>query len=437
MEENNKEKIRKYFVLLGLMLFLFMPLVLSVNYFKKFEKALDGAFYPESDVDFSWEGWFKSDYQTQKDKFIKENFGFHNYYIRLICQLNFSLFKKASVSYVVVGKENYLYETAYIDAYYGRDFIGQEKINGYVNKLKKIQDTLEKQNKLIVTVFAPGKACFYPEYIPDNYKSEKKINNYEGFKAAMTRTGANHIDFYKSFRDQKSSSKYPLYPQLGIHWSDYGVIIAFDSMAHYVENKLGVDLPDLKITNVEFTDVLRSNDDDAIKSLNLFKDPKTFKMAYPNWKIDYDSTRHKKLKLLVVSDSFWWYIYSTSIPGNTFSSADFWYYNQEMYPESFASPLYVSQVDYAARIREADVILLMHAEATLHKFGGGFVDMCYDTYYNPDKRKEQLQELKWKIRATPGRFKEVSEKAVKRKLSVDSMLTLDAIYVLDQDNDKH
>lgn len=434
MEKGKLEKAGKLIILLGLFIFLFIPLLQTLTHFKKWEKPLEGAFYPESDTDISWDGWFSGEYQLQKDKFIKENFGLHNYYIRLICQVNFSVFKKASVSYMVVGKENYLYETGYIDAYYGRDFIGQEKVNDCINKLKKIQDTLERQNKLIFTVFAPGKACFYPEYIPENYKSKKTITNYEGLRNTALSKNVNHIDFYKFFQDQKSKSKYPLYPQLGIHWSNYGAIMAFDSMVRYTEKKLSINLADIEFKDIELSDSLRNTDDDAIKSLNLYKNPKTFKMAYPNWRVKYDSARHKKLKLLVISDSFWWYIYSTGLPDNIFSPAKFWYYNKEMYPESFSSPLQVSEVDYAAKIRQADVIVIMHAEATLHKFGGGFVDMCYDTYYKPDKRKEQLQEMKEKIKGTPAWFKEISEKAQKRGLSQDSMLTLDAIYRLDQKN---
>ncbi|PBQ32140.1 hypothetical protein CNR22_10270 [Sphingobacteriaceae bacterium] len=431
MEQEKIERSGKIIILFGLLAFLFIPLIQNVTHIKKYEKPLEGAFYPESDTDISWLNWFSGDYQAQKDKFIKENFGLHNYYIRLICQINFSLFKKASVSYVVVGKENYLYETGYIDAYYGRDFIGQAKVDNYINKLKRIQDTLEKQNKLIFAVFAPGKACFYPEFIPDNYKSEKTISNYQAFRDAAFNKGLNHIDFYKFFQDQKIKSKYPLYPQLGIHWSNYGAILAFDSMVHYTEKKLDIALADIQLTNIELSDSLRNTDDDAIRSLNLYKNPKTFKMAYPDLKVNYDSLKHKKLRLLVISDSFWWYIYSTGLPDNIFAPARFWYYNKEMYPESFTSPVHVSEVDYAAKIREADVIIIMHAEATLHKFGGGFVDMCYDTYYKPNKRKEELQAIKEKIRSTPAWFKEVSEKAQNSGLEVDSMLTLDAIYMLD------
>lgn len=380
----------------------------------------------------STQNWFSGEYTAQKDKYIKQNFGFHNYYVRLICQLNFWLFKKANVVYMVVGKNNYLYETGYIDAYYGRDFIGKQRIRNYTRKLEKLQDTLEKSNKLLAVVFAPGKAGFYPEYIPDSYRSKPGTTNYEGFIEAMKAQNINHIDFNKYFRDHKYSSKYPLYPQLGIHWSNYGSFMAYDSMLKYFETKLRVDLPDLRLKNIEWNDTLKYPDNDAVNSLNLFFKPGTFKMAYPHYEVVYDSLKHKKLNLLVIADSFWWCIYSSHLSDSTFASSRFWFYNEEMYPESYYSPTFVSQIDYASKIRKADIIVLLHSELTLSKFGGGFVDMAYETYCHPGLEKEKIQRMKESIRATPEWFSQIVKKAEERNLTVDSMLTIDAIYTLEQ-----
>ena len=412
---------------------MFIPLLQQLTHFKTYEGKLGGAFVPEKDVSFSWTQWFKADYQTQKDKYVKGNFGFHNYYIRLICQVNFNLFKKAHVVYVVVGKENYLYETAYIDAYYGRDFVGKEKIETELKKLKRIQDTLEEKNKVILIAYAPGKASFYPEYIPDNYKTAPQPSNYAYYTQVSRRLELNYIDFSAYYRSQKDKSKYALYPQYGIHWSDYASIMAFDSLVKYVEFKMKMNLPDLAINSIKESDSLRNTDNDVLQSLNLFIEPPTFKMAYPEWTVKYDSTMHKKLKLLVIADSFWWYIYSTGVTDNVFNPSQFWYYNQEIYPESHSSPLRVTHIDYASRIKEADVIVIMHTEATLHKFGGGFVDLCYETFFDQSKRKQEIQEMKGKIRGTKTWFDSVVEKASNQNISIDSMLTLDAIYMLEQE----
>jgi len=431
-EQSNIEIRWKRIILYGIYLLLFIPFIQNVTHLKKQIRPLDGAFYKENDIVFSWEDWFKGTYSSQKDKYIKENFGFHNYYVRAICQLNFWIFNKANAAYVVVGKDNYLYETGYIEAYYGRDFIGKQRIHNYIKKLKRVQDSLEKKNKLIVAVFAPGKAGFYPEYIPGSYRGEPKTSNYEWFIKTIQEQNVNHIDFNSYFRRQKYKSKYPLYPQLGIHWSNYGSFMAYDSMLTYFESKLGVDLPDLELKNMEINDTLKYPDDDAVNSLNLFFRPKTFKMAYPNYKVKYDSLKHTKLNLLVISDSFWWCVYSSHLPDSAFTSSRFWFYNEEMYPESHYSPTYVSQVDYASKIRKADIIMILHSEHTLTRFGGGFIDMAYETYCHPGLGKERLQRMKESIRATPEWYQQVVTKAGERNITVDSMLTIDAIYSLEQ-----
>ena len=66
---------------------------------------------------------------------------------------------------VVIGKENYLYEKGYIDAFFGVDFIGHDSIAISAYKLKMIQDTLAKLNKTLLIILAPGKGDFFPEYI--------------------------------------------------------------------------------------------------------------------------------------------------------------------------------------------------------------------------------------------------------------------------------
>jgi hypothetical protein len=426
-------RIAKTLLLTAALLCMFVPWLQDLTRFKTYVDPLSGAFTPEKDHAFNWRDWFSRDYQDQKEKFLKDNFGLHNYYIRLQAQLRYNLFNKASAAYVVVGKNNYLFETGYFDAYYGRDFIGRKKIEAFTRQLRCVQDTLEKQGKMLLVVLAPGKASFYPEYIPSEYRSAPALSNYIYFRHVFRRSNLNHIDFNKYFIEQKYKSPYPLYPQFGIHWSNYGSIMAFDSIVKYAEHKLRTDLPDLDIGPLTMSDSLRHTDNDVIKGMNLIREPKSFAMAYPEFKVVYDSARHRKPRLLVVGDSFWWYMYSTKMPETVFSDLEFWFYNEAVYPASFNAQLNVKEINYFEKIRRADVILIMHSESTLARFGDGFVEMSYRTLCDPEVKDEKLQNMKAIIRATPEWYAEIVRKAAARKLSVDSMLTLDARYMLDKE----
>ena len=346
------------------------------------------------------------------------------------------MFNKANAAYVIVGRDNYLYETMYPYTYYGKDFIGAKAIDDYTKQLKAVQDSMLKKGKLLVVVLAPGKASFYPEYIPDKYKGPPAPSNYLYFREAMAMKGIKHIDFNKHFVEQKHKSKYPLYPQFGIHWSNYGSIIAFDSLTRFIEHEMKINLPDIEIKKINLSDELQNTDDDIIQGMNLLWWPKTFNMAYAETKVNNDSTKHKRVTLLSVADSFWWYIYSISLPSDVFRNHEFWFYNEAMYPQSFTSTQLVSQSDYFSKIRSFDVIVILHTESTLSRFGRGFVQMAYDTYCNPSENKEKIQQLKASIVATKPWYEEVARKAAIKGVSVDSMLTLDAIYVLTHPGNK-
>ena len=436
MEGKSKKTILRAALLSGILLILFMPVLQDTTHLKPWIRPLHGAFVPVSDPPFSWKGWFNGSFQEEKNKFLKENFGLHNYYIILNSQLDYWLFKKAHVKNVIVGKGNYLFETPYFDAYFGRDFIGKQKAGTLVAQLKKVQDTLEKQNKLVLVVLAADKASFYPEYIPPSFASKKAPTNYEYLLRKMDELQINHIDFNSWFISQKNKSPYPLYPQYGIHWSNYGSMLAFDSIVKYVEFKTKTDLPELICDKIEVSDSLRLPDNDILSAMNLYAAPSTFKMAYPDYHVEIDSARQRKLSLLVVGDSFWWQIYGSGLTGKVFSPSRFWYYNIEMYPETHKSACQVYNSDYAAAIGKSDVILLIYSEPGLSKFGNGFIEMLYETFYEPHKRAREIQEMKKKILSDPGWCNTIREDASARGLPFDSVVTLNALYTLQLNKEK-
>ena len=394
-------------------------------------KPLNGASAKKEKPALSINSWFSGEYQKQFEDFFNEEFGFRTVLVKLNHEIDFLCFKKAHAAWVIVGKKNYIYESGYIDAYYGKDYIGEEKINNYLRQIKQIQDTLKKRNKLFLLVFAPGKASFYPEFIPDKYKTDiHPISNYKAFSKKAEELHLDYIDFNSYFMAQKDKSKYPLYPQYGIHWSSYGAVNAFDSILHYTEKKLSVLLPQLTIHSFDYTDTLRDADNDLVQGMNLLWKPHTFKMAYPNYTTTYDSTKHKKLNSLVISDSFWWQIYGAGLPKSIFANYNFWYYNKEMYPESSGILLHVGNADYYTRLRNTDVIILMHTEATLARFGFNFVDMCYQTFcQKQDTIKEKIQQSREAIVKTPDWFNKVKKSAEEKNIPIDSEIYLNAKWM--------
>ncbi len=371
------------------LLFLFILFILIVPIIQnKFEfiklKPLKGAIAIPVKNYFNVKDWFSGEYQSKQDKYLSETFGFRNIFVRFNNQMAFNLFRKARANGVIIGKNGYLFEQNYINAYNGTDFLGADSILHRMQRLKFIQDTLNKLNKTIFIVFAAGKGSYFAEYFPDKYKTKTGPTNYEYHIKIAQELGLNYIDFNKYFVDHKSSSKYQLYPKYGIHWSYYGMSLATDSILHYIEKIRNIDL-----NNIYWNELNTSSpneiDYDIGNGMNLLCKLDREQLVYPKIQYENDSTKAKP-SFLVISDSFFWEIFNSGI-SSVFSKTHFWFYNKQIYPDSYEKPLEASQVNLKEEIAKHDIIMIMGTEATLTNLGWGFIENVYQIFKEGDQKK--------------------------------------------------
>lgn len=387
---------------------------------------------------FTNKEWFSGDYQQNEEEFQNSSFGFRELFVRLHNQLKFSFFHAPTANGVIIGKENYLYEENYIKAYTGIDFLGEDSIHKITNRIKFISDTLTKLNKQLLIVFAAGKASFYPEYIPDVYFPIKGKTNYKVFSDEIKNSGINNIDFNNWFIEQKDKSKYPLYPKYGIHWSNYGTVLAADSILKQIEYLRKIDVPNLIYNDIKMKPP-EGIDYDVADGMNLLFRFKSFDMAYPTIKTESSENKIKP-SVLVISDSFYWGMYDFGI-ANSFSNDHFWYYNKQVYPETFKSELFVEDLALKEEIEKHDVIVVIATEATLPKIGWGFFEQA-EKYFRGVKNSQisgfriqkQIRDFKIAISGDKKWMEQIQQKAKERGISADSMLTLDALWIIENKN---
>ena len=371
-------------------LFIFIVILLSLPGLQYFTslinvKPLKGWFVKPPNPEFSVNTWFDGTFQQNKETYLKENFGFRPDFVRINNQFDYSLFNKLHANSVIVGKEEYLFELNYIKAYYGTDFVGDSIIIDKIRKLNDIQSILKQKGKEICVILAPGKATYFPEYIPESHKKDtRKPTNYDAYLREINKTNIPLINFQDWFLKQKSSTPYPLYAKGGIHWSRYGEVIAADSIITYIGDLTGKRVPDLVIDNIEMSSKNKFTDYDIGEALNLFlsQNTSTYPMAYPNYHIESDSTT-EHAKTLFVSDSFYWGMFNSGFSTSLFGQGQFWFYNQQIYPDSYNQALNVSDIDIIEKVEENDVVVLMSTDANLFKFAFGFIDQLYDAYHKP------------------------------------------------------
>lgn len=426
----------KTWLLAGVFVVMLLPMIQETLHLKK-EYPLKGDIQLPENIVFDKEDWFSGYYQEEKEKYINTAFGFRNLFVKLNNQLTYSIFRKAKANGVIIGKQTYLYEKSYIDAYTGTDFLGKDSIDHTIGRLRFISDTLNKLGKQLIVVFAAGKASFYPEYIPDKYLPVRGPTNYKYMSDEAKKAGLNVIDFNKWFVDNKHTSKYPLYPQHGVHWSTYGTALAADSLIRKMEELRHIDAPELAFDGVVMEQP-HDVDYDIADGMNLLFRFKSFDVAYPRM-LPVKTEGKTKPKVLVISDSFYWGMYGLGI-ANCFENDHFWYYNRQVYPESSTRELLVENVDLGEALAQHDVFVIMATEATLRKISWGFIENVELYYKGLASQKTNAEDIAYQnkvrdlinyIRHDEKWFGDTKKRARERGVSLDSMLILEARWNID------
>ncbi len=422
-------------ILFGLIIVI-MVLPFFQNQFEIFKlRPLKGDIKEPLETEFSLAGWWSGEYQEATEKYINETFGLRSFLVRINNQIAFWLFKKANAKAVVVGKENFLYEENYINAYNGLDFIGEQATEERFEKLVFIQDTMNKLGKTFITIFSPGKASYYPEYFPPRYDIERSTTNYAYHVKLAEEKGIKYIDFNSDFIEKRATTPYPLFPKYGIHWSRYGMGLAVDSIVKYVEKDRNIDMPNIFWDEV-ITKAPDDDDYDIGHGMNLLFRLPSFDMGYPHFRFESDSGKVRP-SILVIADSFYWGLYSTGIH-QLFSNDHYWFYFADVHPDDDAPGVKAHDLDLAKEIEKHDVIIIMGTEAQVMNIGWGFIEKAYDIFKGKSEddmdafqfSEEEIRTIKNRITADEKWMNHIKAKAEEQGVSVDSMLIKDAIWIL-------
>jgi hypothetical protein len=367
---------------IGLIGMLFI--ILLQGHFQLLEvEPLQGSYGMVDDPAISKASWFDGSYQEQEALYINQNFGFRSTFVRSYNQWYFSRYNQARANGVIIGKEDYLYEFNYIAAALGRDYIGEEAIADKVYKLNAVSKILHEKDIKIMVLLAPGKGSFYSEFIPDIYEPERlSITNYDTYKKKLDEANIKVLDMHQWFMDMKGKTEYPLFPKTGIHWSKYGEVLVLDSLVKYI-NALDMDKRVATIIPGESAPSKRvlDTDDDIERGMNLLFDIPDLAMGYTPFETVVDSTQ-TPAKVLSVADSYYWGLHNWGVSKHIFNDGQFWFYNEQIYPDVNGIPLKVSEVDLKAEVEKNDVILLLSTDANLYRFAFGFIDQLYAAYFD-------------------------------------------------------
>lgn len=328
------------------------------------------------------DNWLSGKYQDSLMTFFEQNLDLHPSLIRLHNQIGYSFFCEVNVNKVESGKDQLLFETGYISSYLGKDFNGDEIAINKVKKLAYIQTEFKKRNVDLLFVIAPGKASFFPDFLPSKYDVSKKTrSNYDAYIDQFDKQKINYIDFVKYFQKLKSSTKHPLFTRSGVHWSGYGATLAADTLFSYMEKLRSIDMPDFYSDGGEESFEPRGTDADISSGMNLLYKVPSFKMYYP--KVVFKNVENKvKPNVLIIGDSFvWsWITFYDYMPKLFSDQSVFWYYNREAYFPlgQDQKSTNVSQLNLKEQLNNRDYILIIFNESNLDNCGYDFIEQTYE-----------------------------------------------------------
>jgi hypothetical protein len=419
----------------SLFVFLLMMLVfLAVRRTSLFESkaSLGGLYETKSKPVFSDSAWFKGKFQEEWNRYVEEMPGLRGTFIRIRNQYDFSLFSIPHAHNVVLGKENCLFGIDNIKSYNGADFAGELYLETKIGELKALQEALwEKKNVLLLVVLAPDKATFFHDLIPDRFlKKRQHQSNYEYYAKRCVELGVNMIDFNHYFLSAKDTTRYPLYAKTGAHWSYYGAYLAADSMKRYIEKKLSIRMPALNVTNIEMNSSPWNYDGDIGNSLNLFWEISQPALAYPQITFELDSTTTQP-HALFIGDSYYWIWYESKIIQNFFGNEEFWYYDSDIYPETFTQHTLTWQKDLIQAIdRQKVIVLLQTSKDAECDLGYGFVDRTWPEFDTSSNNR--IREIEKFICAAPENMLIFEKKAKDFNSPIKAVIRTDAIYAGNQ-----
>ncbi|TSA35482.1 MAG: hypothetical protein D4R64_09400 [Porphyromonadaceae bacterium] len=398
------------------------------------ENRLNGVVYDQSLPTLTMDDWVHFRYQPDLNREVEQKFGFRTFFVRLYNQIDYSLFRQPHGSGVVIGKEGYLYEEWFISAYNGSNYIGDDSIKFKIRQLKQVRNYFNRNGKELMIMIAPGKTDFYPEFIPKRMKDSISTTNYGAISAEIRKTGIPLLDFNQLFVEMKDTASCTLFPQTGTHWSHYGARIAADSLSGFIASLLKRPLPEFHLGPALHADTLIHPDTDLETLMNLFFPLRRLPLCYPEV-ISQPADGFTLPSALVIGDSFFWEMFNLPLTGRIFKEVGYWYYNSTVYPESYTDSLKTNQLKFPEVFEKTDLVILMANPSNLQDIGWGFIERAINELYEPAWQKEYDKMVKEYIQAihnTPEWEKQIGESAREKGLPKDSMILLNARYMVEQ-----
>jgi alginate O-acetyltransferase complex protein AlgJ len=251
--------------------------------------------------------------------------------VRVKNQFIYSLFKASGAANIVVGREEQLFATGYIDEFCGRG--GEPRpdaLEQWADMVGEIRGAANAAGKGFVYLISPSKPAHAPQYLPAGRSCPALAGNaayrkLAPFRAALERRATPFVDSAELFAREKPAYKIDLFPRGGIHWNLLGSALALREASRALESQPGGSPIGAYDFDWREDDLAKGTDRDLLDLLNLFWPDDRYPTAAIFPKAPAASCP-KTPHLLMVGDSFLRELIVAAAVAPCPPEIDYWFY---------------------------------------------------------------------------------------------------------------
>ena len=324
--------------------------------------------------------WWDGELQKSFDEWINRKMGLRGILVRTANQINYSVFgemPRRGGTQVVKGKNGYLFEKVYVDAFREGGRRPEEELRSVSASTRKLQELLAADGVAFLLVVSPSKAEIYPEHLPDEADAAGRggrRSNYENLIGHLRADGVNLVDAHELFREWKAEPGAPmLFAKGGTHWNQYGAARTAGAILERLRELTRLDLPTIEVTGATTNRTIVGADNDLGELANLWSGRQ---LAGPQTHPVFEKREGShRPDLLFVGDSFVFTLTDFMDREDLYGRREtYYYYNRRFsHPEKADEPLDKRSLDLLAEVRGRDAVVVEVNEYWLPRIGFGFV----------------------------------------------------------------
>lgn len=330
--------------------------------------------------EFTAGSWFTGKYQPKYEKWLNDNISLRSYFVRTYNQVYFSLFGKIPASrgtQVVIGKDFWLFESVYVNAYQRNGDTPDAKLRKIVADLRTLQEKMKARGKTLVLVIAPSKVEIYPEHLPDGLikKDRRQLRTErDRILPLLDENGINYIDAHRIFLEKKKTQPYPLFSTGGTHWNYYGAGIIVEQLMGRIGTCLGKKVPNIQCKSVNIDRIPFNTDNDLGALLNIWFSKR---LVGPQVHPVFERKEGEySPNILCIGDSFLFTLTDIIGAERLSSRCDiFFYFKRRFVPldNAGAEKVDPDTIDWDNELLSRDAVIIEISEYWLPDIGFGFV----------------------------------------------------------------